>query len=117
MIQDSSRLIAACKGNGTMTHIRLDEHGKAWIDETKIKVLEVVLDSIGQGLSPQQIFEEHYHTLSMAQIHAALAYYYDHQAELDKEIEQQLQQIKSWRQAQGTDTPVHKKLRAAGKLP
>ncbi|PYT08317.1 MAG: hypothetical protein DMF60_05005, partial [Acidobacteria bacterium] len=35
----------------------------------------------------EEIFFQHYGDLSLAQIHAALAYYYDHQGELDAEIE------------------------------
>jgi uncharacterized protein (DUF433 family) len=68
-------------------HIYLDDSGRAWIDNTNVKVNEVVLDKLGEGLNPEQIFEEHYRRISMAQIHAALSYYYDHQAEFDHEIE------------------------------
>ena len=67
-------------------HIRLDESGAAWIDDTNVKVIEVVVDRLAHGSTPEQMHSEYPH-LSMAQIHAALAYYYDHQAELDAEIE------------------------------
>ena len=30
-----------------MPHIWLDERGRAWIDETNVKVIEVVLDTLG----------------------------------------------------------------------
>lgn len=65
------------------THIRLDEHGVAWIENTKIKVIEkVVLDKLAYGSSPEEIHFQYPH-LSLVQIHAAYTYYYDHQAELD----------------------------------
>jgi len=67
-------------------HIHLDEHGVAWIDNTKVKVIEVVLDKLAHGSSPEEIHFQYPH-LSLAQIHAALAYYYDHQVELDAEIQ------------------------------
>jgi hypothetical protein len=36
----------------------------------------------------------------MAQIHAALAYYYEHQAELDAEIERQCREVEALRAQQ-----------------
>jgi uncharacterized protein (DUF433 family) len=97
-------------------HIRLDERGRAWIDDTNVKVIEVVLDKLGYGLTPEQIFEEHYHRLSLAQIHAAFSYYYDHQAEFDAEIERQEQEYLALR-AQNLDSPVRQKVRSLGKIP
>jgi len=98
------------------THIYLDEQGRAWIDDTNVKVLEVVLDKLGFGLSPEAIYEEHYRRLSLAQIHAAFAYYYDHQAEFDAEIERQTKMVETLR-AQTLDSPVRQKMRARGMIP
>jgi uncharacterized protein (DUF433 family) len=98
-------------------HIYLDERGRAWIDDTNVKVIEVVLDKLGlDGLTPDQIYEAHDHYLSLAQIHAAFAYYYDHQAEFDAEIERQEQEYLRLRAA-NLDSPIHQKLRALGKIP
>lgn len=67
-------------------HILLDERGRGWIDDTNVKVIEVVLDALGPDkLSPERIHEEHPH-LSMAQIHAAFSWYHDHKEECDAEI-------------------------------
>jgi uncharacterized protein (DUF433 family) len=68
------------------THIELDENGVAWINGTSVKVIEVAVDKIAHGSSPEEIHFQYPH-LSLAQIHSALAYYYDHQAELDADIE------------------------------
>ncbi|MBV9210196.1 MAG: DUF433 domain-containing protein [Acidobacteria bacterium] len=68
-------------------HIEVDEDGVAWIDNTKVKVLEIIVDKLAHGSSPEEMHFQYPH-LSLAQIHAALAYYYDHQTELDAEIEQ-----------------------------
>ena len=70
------------------SHIRRDDHGVAWIDDTNVKVIEVVLDRVAYGWGPEEIHFQH-PALSLAQIHAALAYYYDHQAELGAEIARQ----------------------------
>lgn len=70
----------------TTTHVELDEHGVAWIEGTRVKVIEVAIDKIVHGSSPEEIHFQYPH-LSLAQIHAALAFYYDNQAGLDADIE------------------------------
>ena len=62
-------------------HIKRDDRGVAWIDETNVKVIEVVLDRLAYGWSPEGIHFQH-PRLSLAQIYAALTYYYDNQGEL-----------------------------------
>ena len=51
-------------------------------------MIEVVPDHLGYGWSADAIHEQHPH-LSLAQIHAAPAFFYDHQAEFEAEIEKQ----------------------------
>jgi len=68
----------------TTSHIVIDDQGRPLIEGTRTKVIMVVMDQMN-GMSPEQIHDA-YPYLSMAQIHAALAYYYDHKAELDAEI-------------------------------
>src|ERR687885_368023 len=67
-------------------HIEIDENGVAWIDDTKVKVIEIVIDKIVHGSSPEEMHFQYPH-LSLAQIHAALAYYYDNQDALEAEID------------------------------
>jgi uncharacterized protein (DUF433 family) len=66
--------------------IELDANGIPWITGANTKVVEVALDKIAYGWSPEEMHRQHPH-LSMAQIHAALSYYYEHQAEVDADIE------------------------------
>ena len=96
-------------------HIHLDERGVAWIDETNVKVIEVALDKLAHGSSPEEIHFQ-YSNLSLAQIHAALSYYYDHQQAFDATIEEQLREVEALR-AQAGESPVRQRLRALGKLP
>lgn len=70
------------------TLIELDEHGIAWISGTKVKVIEVATDKLAHGSSPEEMHFQYPH-LSLAQIHAALAHYYEHQIEFDTEIVRQ----------------------------
>lgn len=97
------------------THIRLDDQGVAWIAERNVKVVEVALDKVAHGLSAEEIFEQHGKYLSMAQIHAALMYYYDHQTEFDATIDQQLARAAE-RRAATLDSPGRRRLRELGKL-
>ena len=71
-------------------HVWLDEAGRAWIDRTNVKVIEVVLDHLAYGWSPEELHFQYPH-LTMGQIHSALAYYWDHKTELDQDIERRLQ--------------------------
>jgi uncharacterized protein (DUF433 family) len=71
------------------TQIELDDRGVAWLAGTKTKVIEVVLDKIAYGWSPEEIHFQHPH-LSLAQIHAALTWYYENQTAIDHEITRNL---------------------------
>jgi uncharacterized protein (DUF433 family) len=74
----------------SINHIWLDSRNVAWIDQSNIKVIEIALERMAHGSSVEEIVEQHGGLLSLAQVHAALSYYYDHEAELDAEIECQL---------------------------
>ena len=99
----------------TISHIHADAQGRAWIDDTNVKVIEVVKDWLAHGSSPEEMALQHPH-LSLAQIHAALAHYYDHQADYDREVARVLE---AWddRGAENRHSPIRRKLRALGKLP
>ncbi len=95
-------------------HIWLDSEQRAWIDDTNIKVIEVVLDHLAYGWSAEEMHSHQPH-LSLAQIYAALAYYYDHQAEFDRLIENSRRRADEL-SAQSAGSPLRRRLRAAGKL-
>ncbi|MCH8047918.1 MAG: DUF433 domain-containing protein [Planctomycetes bacterium] len=91
-------------------HILLDDSGVAWIDETNVKVIEVVLDRTARGWSPEEIHFQHAH-LSLAQIHAALAFYYDHQDEdeVDRQIDERFDEVRRMA-AQQSDSPMRNRV-------
>lgn len=97
-------------------HIRLDERGVAWIDDTRYKVLHVAGDWLTHGWSPEEIAYQHYQDLTLAQIFAALAYYLDHQVDLDVEMKRQSEEADQLRQF-NRDSPGRRKLRDMGLLP
>lgn len=84
----------------TAPHIHLDSRGVAWVDDTNTKVVEVALDRIAHGWSPEEIHFQHPH-LSLGQIHAALGYYYDHQVEMDADIRRGAQEAEQLREQAG----------------
>ena len=75
-------------------------------------MIEVVLDKLAHGSSPEEIHFQYPH-LSLAQIHAAFAYYYDHQTELDAEIQRRWEEVNALA-AQEAETPLRKRLRMLG---
>jgi uncharacterized protein (DUF433 family) len=89
--------------------IELDENGIPWITGANTKVVEVVLDKMAYGWSPEEMHLQHPH-LSMAQIHAALAYYYEHQSDIDTQIERDWQEVNELA-ARQPDSPLRQRLR------
>jgi uncharacterized protein (DUF433 family) len=98
------------------SHIVLDEKGRPWIEGTNTKVIEVVLDKVAWGWDADEIHRQHPH-LPLAKIHAALSYYYDHQKEMDAEIERQQREVDAMAAKAVADSPLRKKLRDMGALP
>jgi uncharacterized protein (DUF433 family) len=90
-------------------HLRLDEDRRAWIDDTNVKVIEIALDHLAPGWSAEAIHEQ-YPELTMAQIYAALAYFYDHQEECEREITAEEREVARWRAELG-ESPLERRLR------
>ena len=67
-------------------HIVIDERGIPIVEGTNMKVVELVLEKMAYGWSPEELYFQHPH-LTLGQIYSALAYYWDHQEDLDKDIE------------------------------
>ena len=59
--------------------------GKAIIAGTRIKVTQIAVEYERLGWTPDQIIDAHPH-LTLAQVHDALSYNYENQAELDAEL-------------------------------
>lgn len=76
--------------------ITIDDEGRAWLADEQVRVVQVILDYLAHGWSPEEIHRQHSH-LSLAQIHSAFAYYYDHQAELDQQIAEELVAVRMLR--------------------
>jgi len=95
-------------------HIDVDENGVARIVGRRTKVLQIAMDKMAHGWSAEEIQAEYPH-LTLAQIHAALAYYYDNQVEIDEQIARDVERAESMRD-QSRPSPIAEKLKLMGKL-
>ena len=78
-------------------HVVLDEKGVPIIAGTSMKVIEIVLEKTAYGWSPEELHFQ-YPYLTLRQIYSALAYYWDHQDALDRDIERRLAFVNQTRQ-------------------
>ena len=93
----------------TIPHIIHDAHGVAWVDDTNVKVVELALDHLAYGWSAEAIHEQ-FPALTLAQIHAALAFFYDHQAEFEQEMLRREREVAAWKAELG-ESPLQRRLR------
>ena len=73
-------------------HVVLDASGVPLISGTTMKVRELVMERQAYGWSPEELHFQHPY-LSLGKIFSALAWYADHQAGLDEEIRQSLDEF------------------------
>ncbi len=95
-------------------HIVLDEEGRPIIEGTSMKVVELVVERLAYGWSPEELHFQHPY-LTLGQIHSALAYYWDHAEELDREIADRLKKVEALeKEAKLQPSPLIARLRAEG---
>lgn len=74
------------------------------VSGTDIKVSQIASEAEHLGMTPDEIVEAHPH-LSLADVHAALAYYYDHQAAIQRDWQDARKVIASLREHDPRRTP------------
>ena len=95
-------------------HIILDKDTIPIISGTTMKVIELVLEHIAYGWSPEELHFQHPY-LTMGQVHSALAYYWDHWRELDSDIERRLRDVEEY-EISVTPPPLISRLRKEGMI-
>jgi uncharacterized protein (DUF433 family) len=78
--------------NTLYRHIVKNDDGIPMIEGTTMKVVELVLNHKAYGWNAEELQENHPYLL-MSQIHSALAYYWDHQEEIDNDIQKRLAHV------------------------
>ena len=97
-------------------HIEKPEGAPAHLERIpRVRVAQIVIDHLNHGWSADEICI-HYPHLKLAEVHSALAYYFDHQSEIDGEIAEERRQVDASRKA-AAPTPVEMRLRAQGLVP
>ena len=95
-------------------HIVLNDAGAPILAGTTMKVIEMAVEKTAFGWSPEELQFQH-PSLTLGQIYSALAYYWDHREEMEKEIEQRLERANRLQQQTGP-TPLVARLKAKGLL-
>lgn len=80
----------------------------------RVRVAQIAIDYLAYGWSPDEMCRQHPY-LMPAEAHAAMAYYFDNQPEIDAEIIAELEQVDAAMQA-AQDSPLRLRLRAKGLL-
>ena len=80
----------------------------------RIRVAQIVMDYLAHGWSPDEMCRQHFY-LHPAEAHAAMTYYFDHQQEVDAEIEAEWRQVEQER-AGASKSPFYLRLKAKGLL-
>jgi uncharacterized protein (DUF433 family) len=96
-------------------HIELTPEGVPILSGTRTKVIEVALDRIAHHWDADEIQRQHPY-LTLGQIHSALAYYYDHQDELDRDIERRMRRVQEIK-SRTKEPSIELKLKQLGKIP
>jgi uncharacterized protein (DUF433 family) len=93
-------------------HITLNEDHVPIITGTTMKVVELAVEQQAYGWSPEELHFQHPY-LTLGQIHSALAYYWDHREELDRDIQRRLERVTELRHA-AHPPPLTARLRDQG---
>ena len=93
-------------------HIEKRPDGKMWLTGTQTKVIEIALDRLAHHWDADEIQRQHPH-LTLGQIHCCLAFYYDHQEEMDRIVEEQLRDVEH-RRGQAGESVLRAKLKNIG---
>lgn len=76
--------------------LRVDETGTIRVGQTRV-TLDVLLDDFNAGMSVEEIVRQ-LDTLTLTDVHGALAYYFRHRAEVDEYLRQREEEAEKLRQ-------------------
>src|SRR5262245_11258781 len=95
-------------------HIILDDNEVPIIAGANTKVAELIGEIQAHGLSPEELCYQLPH-LSLSQIYSALAYYWDHREEIDRDLERRAKLADDLRRELG-QPPLVERLKQRGLL-
>ena len=80
----------------------------------RVRVSQIVADYLAHGWSPEEMCRQHPY-LTLSEAHTAMAYYFDQQEEIDRELVAELEQADKDR-ASASPSPFVTRMRALGRL-
>jgi uncharacterized protein (DUF433 family) len=80
----------------------------------RIRVAQIAMDYLAHGRSAEEMCRQH-PFLTLAEAHAVMAYYFDHQEEIDAEIRAEWEQVEEGRVA-ASRSPFFARMQAKGLL-
>lgn len=95
-------------------HIVVDDNGTPSIEDTTMKVVELIVAQTAYGWSPEELQFQFPH-LTLGQIYSALAYYWDHRSALNQDIARRLAAVEAQEQ-HAPPVPLRDRLRAQGHI-
>jgi uncharacterized protein (DUF433 family) len=99
----------------TYPHIEKPEAGPARLQRIpRVRVAQIVMDYLAHGWSPDEMCRQHSY-LQPAEAHAAMTYYFDHQDEIEREIQLEWQQAQQDQQ-RSARSPFFLRLKSKGLL-
>ena len=94
-------------------HIVLDTQRVPMIAGTGMKVRELVAERLAWGWSPEELYVNHPY-LTLGQIYSALAYYADHQDEIDAAIQADAELAEKLKKG-SSSSPLIERLKSQGR--
>jgi uncharacterized protein (DUF433 family) len=92
--------MASVKGSNavktTYEYIVLDADGQAVINDTGMKVKQLIAEHLHWGWSAEELHFQHPH-LTLSQIYSALAYYWDHRGDIDQAMQEDAEFVRQLR--------------------
>ena len=93
-------------------HVKKDGAEPARLERLpRVRIAQIVMDYLAHGWSVEEMCRQHPH-LRLAEAYEAMAYYFDHQDEIDAEIAAELKEVEQF--ASAPPSPFLQQLRARG---
>jgi uncharacterized protein (DUF433 family) len=78
----------------------------------RVRIAQIAMDYLEHGWSVDEMCRQHPY-LSLSEAHSAMAYYFDHQEEIDREIAEEIDQVEGER-SRSARSPIYHRLRSRG---
>ena len=91
-------------------HVVLNDTGVPMIAGTTLKVVELAMEYLASGASPEELHWQHPY-LSIGQVYSAMAYFWDHREYFDQDIARRRALVEQHRK-QMPEPPFMERLRA-----